>query len=48
MHQRAFVLIPLLELDADPPLPGGRHARDVRLDASSLGSVRLHAPPLAG
>ena len=44
MHERAFVLIPLLELDADPPLPGGRRASDLRLGA--LGGVRLHAPPL--
>lgn len=44
MHQRAFVLVPLLELDPDPRLPAGRRAGDLRLDA--LGSVRLHAPPL--
>jgi len=44
MHERAFVLIPLLELDPDPPLPGGRHVGDVRIKA--LGGVRLHAPPL--
>src|SRR5437588_1763279 len=24
MHERGFVLVPLLELDADPPLPGRR------------------------
>ncbi|MEX0834122.1 MAG: 2-amino-4-hydroxy-6-hydroxymethyldihydropteridine diphosphokinase [Actinomycetota bacterium] len=46
MHERAFVLIPLLELDADPPLPGGRRAADLRLDALSLGGVRPFAPPL--
>jgi 2-amino-4-hydroxy-6-hydroxymethyldihydropteridine diphosphokinase len=46
MHERAFVLIPLLELDADPPLPGGRRASDLRLGALALGGVRLHAPPL--
>jgi 2-amino-4-hydroxy-6-hydroxymethyldihydropteridine diphosphokinase len=44
MHERAFVLIPLVELDPDPPLPGGRRVGDVRLDG--LGTVRLHAPPL--
>ena len=44
MHERAFVLIPLLELDPDPPLPDGRRIGQVRLDA--LGGVRLHAPPL--
>jgi 2-amino-4-hydroxy-6-hydroxymethyldihydropteridine diphosphokinase len=46
MHERGFVLIPLLELDADPPLPGGRRASGVRLGALALGGVRLHAPPL--
>jgi 2-amino-4-hydroxy-6-hydroxymethyldihydropteridine diphosphokinase len=46
MHERGFVLIPLLELDADPPLPGGRRASEVRLGALALGGVRLHAPPL--
>ena len=46
LHERGFVLIPLLELDADPPLPGGRRASEVRLGASALGGVRLHAPPL--
>jgi 2-amino-4-hydroxy-6-hydroxymethyldihydropteridine diphosphokinase len=44
MHERAFVLIPLLELDPDPTLPGGRHVGDVRIEA--LGRLRLHAPPL--
>jgi 2-amino-4-hydroxy-6-hydroxymethyldihydropteridine diphosphokinase len=46
MHERAFVLVPLLELDADPPLPGGRRVDALRLDATALGGVRLHAPPL--
>ena len=45
MHERAFVLIPLLELDA-PALPGGRRAADVRLGPKAMGGVRLHAPPL--
>jgi len=44
MHERAFVLIPLLELDPDPPLSGGRRPSDLRIDAAG---VRLHAPPLA-
>lgn len=48
MHERAFVLLPLLELDADPPLPGGRSASTLRLGALALGGVRLHAPPLVG
>jgi 2-amino-4-hydroxy-6-hydroxymethyldihydropteridine diphosphokinase len=45
MHERAFVLAPLLELDADPPLPGGRRARDLSRDGWS-DDVRLFAPPL--
>ena len=44
MHERAFVLVPLMELDLDPPLPGGLRARGLRLD---LGAVRVVAPPLA-
>lgn len=44
MHERAFVLIPLLELDPDPALPGGRRAADVRVEG--LGGVRLYGPPL--
>jgi 2-amino-4-hydroxy-6-hydroxymethyldihydropteridine diphosphokinase len=46
MHERAFVLVPLLELDADPPLPGGRRAAELRLDTSALNGVRPHGPPL--
>lgn len=46
MHERAFVLVPLLELDADPPLPGGRRAKDLRPGAAALGAVRPHGPPL--
>jgi 2-amino-4-hydroxy-6-hydroxymethyldihydropteridine diphosphokinase len=46
MHERGFVLIPLLELDADPPLPGGRRASSLRLDTVTLGGVRPFAPPL--
>ena len=45
MHERAFVLAPLLELEADPPLPGGRRARDLSIDGWSE-NVRLFAPPL--
>ncbi len=48
MHERGFVLIPLLELDADPPLPGGRRAHRIRLGALALGGVRPAAPPLVG
>ncbi len=46
MHERGFVLMPLLELDADPPLPEGRRISTLRLGALALGDVRLHAPPL--
>jgi 2-amino-4-hydroxy-6-hydroxymethyldihydropteridine diphosphokinase len=46
MHERGFVLVPLLELDADPPLPGGRRAGSLRIDALFLGGVRPFAPPL--
>lgn len=48
MHVRAFVIVPLLELDADPPLPGGRRIRDVRLDSEQVAGVRAFAPPLVG
>lgn len=46
MHERGFVLIPLLELDAAPMLPGGRTAGGLRMDTWSLGGVRPFAPPL--
>ena len=46
MHRRAFVMIPLLELEPDPPLPGGRRASALRLDPSALVGVRPFAPPL--
>lgn len=45
MHERGFVLVPLLELDADPPLPGGRRAWRLRLGPETLGGVRPFAPP---
>jgi 2-amino-4-hydroxy-6-hydroxymethyldihydropteridine diphosphokinase len=48
MHERAFVMVPLLELDADPALPGGRTARDVHFDSEQLAGVRPFAPPLVG
>jgi 2-amino-4-hydroxy-6-hydroxymethyldihydropteridine diphosphokinase len=48
MHERGFVLIPLLELDADPPLPGGRKAGSLRLGVLAVEGVRPHAPPLVG
>jgi 2-amino-4-hydroxy-6-hydroxymethyldihydropteridine diphosphokinase len=46
MHERAFVLVPLFELDADPPLPGRRKAGSLQLGTMSLASVRPFAPPL--
>jgi 2-amino-4-hydroxy-6-hydroxymethyldihydropteridine diphosphokinase len=46
MHERGFVLVPLLELDADPHLPGDRKAATLRLDAYTLRGVRPFAPPL--
>lgn len=46
MHERWFVLAPLLELDADPPLPGGRRIASLRLGFVGPASVRLFAPPL--
>jgi 2-amino-4-hydroxy-6-hydroxymethyldihydropteridine diphosphokinase len=46
MHERGFVLVPLLELEADPPLPGDRKASSLRIDAGTLAGVRLFAPPL--
>ena len=44
MHERAFVVLPLLDLDADPRLPDGR--RVVELPAPA-GEARPFAPPLA-
>ena len=46
MHERGFVLIPLLELDADPDLPDGRKVSGLRLGPVALGGVRPFAPPL--
>jgi 7,8-dihydro-6-hydroxymethylpterin-pyrophosphokinase len=46
MHERGFVLIPLLELDADPRLPGGRRVAELRLPTGALSGVRMFAPPL--
>jgi 2-amino-4-hydroxy-6-hydroxymethyldihydropteridine diphosphokinase len=46
MHERAFVLVPLGELDADPPLPGGRHLSDVSLPPRDVLGVRAFGPPL--
>jgi 2-amino-4-hydroxy-6-hydroxymethyldihydropteridine diphosphokinase len=44
LHERMFVLAPLLELDADPLLPGGRRVSSLRLPAAF--EVRPFASPL--
>jgi 2-amino-4-hydroxy-6-hydroxymethyldihydropteridine diphosphokinase len=46
MHERAFVLVPLGELNADPPLPGGRRLAEVSLPPGDLLGVRPFGPPL--
>jgi 2-amino-4-hydroxy-6-hydroxymethyldihydropteridine diphosphokinase len=46
MHERLFVLAPLLELEADPVLPGGRRLSGIRLGAGGPASVRPVAPGL--
>lgn len=46
MHQRGFVLAPLLELDADPPLPAGVRLASSRLGPEALAGIRVAAPPL--
>ena len=46
MHERAFVLVPLAELDPDPALPGGRRLEQLRLGTAALSGVQPYAPPL--
>jgi len=46
MHERAFVLVPLLELEPDPMLPGGRRVGELRLGDELSSGVRLFAPPM--
>jgi len=46
MHERAFVLVPLGELTADPMLPGGRALPTLRLAPDAVLGVRPFAPPL--
>ena len=46
MHERGFVLVPLLELTADPHLPGGRQIGDLRLGPDVIVDVRPYAPSL--
>ena len=46
MHERAFVLVPLLELDPDPFPPDGLDIARIRLGGGSLEAVRpLYSPP---
>ncbi len=45
MHERGFVLVPLAELDPDPPLPGGRRLAHLRLPPGAVLGVRPFAPP---
>jgi 2-amino-4-hydroxy-6-hydroxymethyldihydropteridine diphosphokinase len=44
MTERAFVLLPLLELEPDPTLPDGTRLKDVRVETDG---VTPSAPPLA-
>ncbi len=46
MHERGFVLLPLLELEPDPMLPGGRRAPALRLGSGVAVGVRVFASPL--
>jgi 2-amino-4-hydroxy-6-hydroxymethyldihydropteridine diphosphokinase len=46
MVERAFVLMPLLEIDPNPPMPDGTRLADVRLGPDAVGGVRPVAPPL--
>jgi 2-amino-4-hydroxy-6-hydroxymethyldihydropteridine diphosphokinase len=46
MHERAFVLVPLADLEADPTLPGGRQLSALRLPPNAVLGVRPFAPAL--
>jgi 2-amino-4-hydroxy-6-hydroxymethyldihydropteridine diphosphokinase len=46
MHERAFVLVPLLELDPDPLLPGDRQIESLQIGPSTNAAVRPFAPPI--
>jgi 2-amino-4-hydroxy-6-hydroxymethyldihydropteridine diphosphokinase len=46
MHERAFVLAPLLELTADPSLPDGSAVGSLRTGTGILQGVALFAPAL--
>lgn len=45
MHERAFVLMPLLDVDPDPMLPDGRRLLELPLGPDAAGGVRPVAPP---
>ena len=44
LHERAFVVLPLLDLDPDPVLPDGRRLLEL---SAPRGDARPVAPPLA-
>ncbi len=46
MQERAFVLLPLFELEPDPALPGGARLSNLRLAPGAVLGVRPFAPPL--
>jgi 2-amino-4-hydroxy-6-hydroxymethyldihydropteridine diphosphokinase len=46
LHERAFVLMPLLELEPDPRLPDGTRLVEIRLGPSAAAGARPFAPPL--
>jgi 2-amino-4-hydroxy-6-hydroxymethyldihydropteridine diphosphokinase len=46
MHERAFVLMPLLDIEPDITLPNGTRLLDVPLGAGATVDVRPFAPPL--
>jgi len=46
MTQRAFVLMPLLDLDPDPELSDGTRVLDIPLGPDAVGGAHPVAPPL--
>ncbi|HEY7667060.1 MAG TPA: 2-amino-4-hydroxy-6-hydroxymethyldihydropteridine diphosphokinase [Actinomycetota bacterium] len=46
LTERAFVLLPLLELEPDLALPGGRRLVDFPLGPDAVAGARPFAPPL--
>jgi len=44
LHERAFVVLPLLDIEPDPVLPDGRRLLDL---PAPRGEVKPVAPPLA-